>query len=226
MKKKMIGSGRWKALTFIFAFGLSLALVAAGPAHAVGISGTIAFSDGMTVAQGGTSIVSGYSNGSAVNLDNVVDIFTSANGDFSGVTGALANDFTIGTNSTLFITSGGTVFSFFVSSYGALTPSPVPPGLSCDANNNCSDSILITISGAVTGAGFDSTAFSGNITLNGACLGDGAVIQSCTGNTALGSWSSTLVANAQPLEIPEPASLLLFGFGLAGLGFWSRKRQD
>lgn len=208
-----------KGLVVGVGLGLSLA-VTAGSAHAVGITGTIAFADGMTVGQGGTSIVSGYSNGSLVDLNNIINSFSAANGDFSAVTGTTANDFTIGTNATIFVTSGGTVFSFFVNSYGPLSPL----ALSCDANNNCADSLGIAVSGVVSGAGFDDTVFNGNITLNGACVGNGGNPQTCTGNTALGSWSATLVANAQPVQTPEPASMLLFGLGLAGLGFWSRKR--
>jgi hypothetical protein len=99
----------------------------------------------------------------------------------------------------------------------------VRTGLSCNAAGLCSDTLTLTVSGTVTGGGFDPTAFSGAWTANGACAGSSGPPANCTASVSA-SWSVSLVALGRETQTPEPASLALVGVALAGLGF-ARRRQ-
>ena len=70
---------------------------------------------------------------------------------------------------------------------------------------------------------FDDTAYTGVWTANGGCTGSGS---ECVSNISA-SWSATLTATraSPPSGNPEPATIALFGFGLAlaGVGYKRRK---
>lgn len=93
---------------------------------------------------------------------------------------------------------------------------------SCDvASKACSDTASFSIAGTVGAAGFDDSAFTGTFSMTATCSdADGDNV--CEG-TPLGSYSISITSAGEPPQVPVPASLLLLGGALAGLGLVRRR---
>ncbi len=202
------------------AIGAAL-LLGAVPAYAMPINGAITISDGVNKAFlpcAGGGIVSHCTELNPLGPGNT----GGGTEDFAGIVapaivlswifatpGAIANEIVI------------PGFSFDITSVDATIPSAVLCGA-----NACADALIVAISGIVTGAGFDPTTFSGTLTLTGACTGK-PVAGNCspTGSFSAGYSYSLAASGEAPPSAPEPATLLLIGIGLAGLGFVRRKNS-
>jgi hypothetical protein len=112
-------------------------------------------------------------------------------------------------------------FAFDITAVGAITPSaPV-----CNSGG-CTDGLLVSISGVVTGAGFSPTAFTGTLSLTGACTIPGSVgggVAACTSFS--GTYGYSLQSNGVPFQTPEPGTLALLGIAVAGLAFVRRRKN-
>ena len=75
--------------------------------------------------------------------------------------------------------------------------------LICGATS-CADALTIFVSGIVTGAGFDPTAFTGTLAMTGSCVGTAT---GCTGPYS-GGYTYSLAAAGQVVRLPEPTTLL------------------
>tara|TARA_R110002049_G_scaffold301274_1_gene493221 strand:- start:3134 stop:3745 length:612 start_codon:yes stop_codon:yes gene_type:complete len=184
-----------------------LAASLSAPASAAFISGSISFSDGLDTLGNIVSDLTTFDIGAPT-------IASGATGDFGGTAGVTATTDidTLAPGGVIYSVGG---FSFTLDSVSNITSNPI----ACNGGL-CTDSKSFTMSGTVTGAGFDPTAFLGNFTANGSCQGAGGA---CTGNQS-GSWSSSIVALERPADTPVPATLALIGLGLAGLG-WTRRAK-
>jgi hypothetical protein len=98
-----------------------------------------------------------------------------------------------------------TTFSSFVDPNNALF---VNGSAVCSAGPVATAAVALSCSGPA--GGFTDASFS---------LTEQIVI-----TTLAGSGNASGDARLTPSKVPEPASMLLFGFGLVGLGIWGRKR--
>jgi hypothetical protein len=195
--------------TAVTAVALGLAF-GATPASATFINGSIGFADGFS------GVSTPVSTAPFFDVNSSITEATLAIGDFAtfvvappvGVTSAGDID----TNAP-----GGTLYAVggFTFSFQSITDD-TNQLLSCFAGL-CTDSRTLTITGAVSGNGFEDTAYIGVWSANGACLDSSGA---CAPSSYSATWSSSIVALG--IAVPEPGSVALVSIGLAGLG-WSRR---
>lgn len=191
----------------------------AGAAQAAFINGSVSITDGLTGLPGigSTSVVSGLSgithsgNGAAQSCGNPGDFF--ATGTCNNTFNATMTDWSFAGPFSVIISVNGFTFTLF--NHGPITTTP----LVCQ-NGSCADTLTVSnLSGTVVGNGFQTTAFTGSLSLTGSCAGTAGA---CTGAPS-GGYTYSLSAIGQA-QVPEPATLLLIGTALAGLGFMRRKQ--
>jgi hypothetical protein len=179
-------------------------------ASAMPIIGTISFSNGLDSLSSIVSDLTTFDIGAPTNASG-------GTGDFLGVAGLTAvNDIDILAPGGVIYSVGG--FDFTLASVNNVTSNPI----NC-FGGLCNDSKGFQIIGTVAAAGFDSSQFIGRFTANAVCLESDVTAGTCSAGTESGSWSSSVVATAS-VQVPAPATLLMFGAALVGLG-WSRRKK-
>src|SRR5687768_524182 len=202
----------------LFAAGATALALATGTAQAATITGSIAFSDGLSTFNNTTSIVSQLN---AIDDDIATpETASSCTGAFvcpPGTTGNFAFDFTLGVPDQLIYTYAG--YTFQVQAFGPI----VRTALSCFANG-CGDSLDFFASGVVFGNGITPTQFTMNFGAEGVC--DQLDSQTaCVPESATASWSSQVVVSGRPgLIVPEPHTAVLLVIGLIALALVRRRR--
>jgi hypothetical protein len=193
----------------------------AGAAHATTINGAVTVSDGLQGAGflpcSTSSIVGDCTQIKPSGPGNT----SGGSGDFSGENG-LANAIV---QAWVFATPGAVNNEICTPNFCfdiTFATAPVKGTPLC-SGGSCSDTETITISGVVTGAGFDATLFTGSLGLTGSCPGPGNGVL-CSG-AASGGYTYSLSATGQPLQTPEPGTLALLGLAFLGAGAARRRMK-
>lgn len=196
--------------------GLALFLGAAS-SQAAQINGAAGFAGAWDnlPGPGTTTIVSALND---FDLDQGANAYVGGTGvgDFSTIVSAQAQDFNLSMTPFLIFLND---FDFSVIAVSNI----VRDGLTCGAANNCSDKITFDMQGIVEAPGFEPTLFFGSFTGSGSCSNDTSDgVIDCDSNITA-SWSATLAANGQSVDVPEPVTMLMLGTSLLGLGLLRRR---
>lgn len=208
----------------------SILLSAAISAAALGSTSVHAgFLSGDITLDGSFSKLPDIGHSSIVSQLDYLDIGRSANIE-AGATGwfASANNATatnidltgpIHFSYVLTDSTGGHTFAFLANAISA----PVYTSVDCTGGsiNICTDKLTFDLSGVVSAADFETTAFTGSWSGIGSCVADTS--NKCIADVS-GTWSVFLDPPVAAV-IPEPGTVGLFGIALALLAFIGRRRK-
>ena len=178
------------------------------------INGAISASGGLTQLGTTNFIVSQLNvlNGLGTGVANT------GTGDYSLIpngTAAILDPLDISSTFAMF---GTTIFNIgnFTFTGGKIFTGPVRNPLQGIAGN-LSDAVTLRFIGEVSAPGFENTGYLADFTGSGNCVGNnGASTGPCISDIS-GAWSVSISSNGQPLVLPEPTSLALFGIGLVAM---------
>ena len=189
-------SKKYLSCIALFAMGV---LASVSTAQAIPMDGDLSFGGIMQAIDQNSDITTDWLSSTGVVIGN--DITTSATGSFAAAGIGFATDFFTWVSNFQFGDSG--IGLFDVRGYSFTVDN-------MDEVARSSSYMSFSGNGTISGNGFDATPY------------DWSFSADRTGGT-YGAFSSTVTASAAP--VPEPATMLLFGTGLAGLIGGVRKKK-